>query len=350
MPVDFESALNELIAYIEHNKEKGIEVLSEQDYYHSEIWKYRIPYQADSVNLLHNVSGIPTSVIHQFLNLNILRYMVKGLPTDIYLDITITKKSFAIWFGNDLYRHSIFRVFGSDSNGFKITYTYRNENIDDKFSYEDGYQRILKDINSCINPTVVNSLNFLKFERKTLHEIIQNKIEPYGIKYLSREDFCEKYNQPKQYFYDQHNKNYNNYDFEITTEIFDNFIKDSFSQKTYKKILHLMNLLRFRAYVKGEDIKDIVKVMFPMYSSKYADYNTIFYFEFLSTTISLLDSGEFVYQDDMKDEPVFLCDQDINIIYDYFLNDLKDIIAIISKSSDERLSIKDIEIHRMMIY
>lgn len=350
MTVDFELALTKVNTYIDKLKEKGIEVLSGQDYYNSEKMTYKIPYQADSIDFLYTVSEIPKSVIHQFFNLNILRYMVKGLPTDIYLIITVTKTSFVIWFGNELYRHSIFRVFVSQSKGIEITYTYRNEKIDDNFSYEDGYQKILKEVNSYINPYVINSLHFLEFEKSTLQEIIQPKIKPYGIKYFSREDFCERFNQPKQEFHNNHNKYYDKYSFEISTKQFEGFVKDHFSEQTYKKILHLMNLLRFRIYVKGEDFKEVVKVSFPMCSSKYAEYNDIFYFEFLSTTISLLDNGEFIYQDDIKDKPVFLCDQNINIIYDYFLTDLKELIALISKSSNERLSIKDIEIHRMMIY
>jgi len=350
MTIKFESALNEVNSYIEKTKNKGIEVLFEQDYYDPQKWKYRVPYQSDSIDFIHKVSAIPKSVIDQFLNLNILRYMVKGLPTDIYLDITLTKERFVIWFGNELYRHSIFRVFVSQSEGIEITYTYRNEKISEKFTYEDGYKAILKDINSNINPTLINTLNFLNVQNLSLQKIIQEKLKPYSIKYFSREDFCESCNQDKDQYYPAYNREYPNYSFEITTDVFQNFIKDKFLEETYKKILHLMNLLRFIAYVKGENVNEVVSITFPMFLSKYARYNDVFYFDFLSTTISLIDNGEFIYHDQERDEPVFLYEQDINIIYDYFLKELNQLMIPIINSSDEHLTMKDIEVHRMTIY
>ena len=130
-------------------------------------------------------------------------------------------------------------------------------------------------------------------------------------------------------------------------DIFDNFIKDMFPDRTYKKLLQLMSLCEFKSYLLDRDSNRPVKIIFPPVS-KYLNHNYLVIFEFLDVTFSFLDDGVFYYEDPVKDVPVYL--DDIDDIYNYLLDETKQKISLMVGTPTEVLTKRDIELYKIMVY
>jgi hypothetical protein len=315
---------------------KNVMISSFQDPYNLEKFQYIIPYTDDIVDFLHDVSGIPKEFAKQFIALNKLRYIVHALPESISLHVTVDGKSLSIKLGNSLFRHNILGIDNHPTRGTIISCTYRNKMISNEFSYEDAYNKILKEVKDALNPKIVDSLSFLEFYRTTTDDIIQSKVNHVDVTYCSHSQFCNDYNKPAK-------ENI----FFIMPEIFDKFIKEMFPDRTYKKVLQLMSVCELNFYLADRDVFQPVKIIFPPIS-KYISHNTLVAFEFLDVTVSFLDDGDFYYEDPIKDTPVYL--HNIDDIYNYLLNETRQKISLRIETPVDKLTIRDIELYKIMVY
>lgn len=322
--------------FLKNLDSKNINISSFQDPYNLDKFQYIIPYTDDMVDFLHDLSGIPKEFTKQFITLNKLRYIVYAIPETISLHVTVVGNFLGIKLGNNLFRHNILGIDSHPTRGMMITCTYRNKTISNEFSYEDAYNKILKEVKDVLNTTIVDSASFLSFYRNTTNDVIQSKVDPVDVKYCSHSKFCENYNKPVK-------ENI----FFIMPDIFDNFIKDMFPDRTYKKLLQLMSLCEFKSYLLDRDSNRPVKIIFPSVS-KYLNHNYLVIFEFLDVTFSFLDDGVFYYEDPVKDIPVYL--DDIDDIYNYLLDETKQKISLMVGTPTEVLTKRDIELYKIMVY
>jgi hypothetical protein len=322
--------------FLKNLDSKNINISSFQDPYNLEKFQYIIPYTDDIVDFLHDVSGIPKEFTKQFIALNKLRYIVHALPESISLHVTVDGNSLSIKLGNSLFRHNILGIDNHPTRGTIISCTYRNKMISNEFSYEDAYNKILKEVKDALNPKIVDSLSFLEFYRNTPDDIIQRKVNHVDVTYCSHSQFCNDYNKPAK-------ENI----FFIMPNIFDKFIKDMFPDRAYKKILQLMSLCDFKFYLADRDTAIPVKIIFPPIS-KYISHNTLVVFEILDVTVAFLDDGNFYYEDPIKDTPVYL--HDIDDIYNYLLDETRQKISLRIETPVDKLTIRDIELYKIMVY
>lgn len=331
-----EYALMKFSLFLTSLTETGIEVTSFQDPYNKEKFQYIIPYKDDMVHFLHDISGIPKDFTKQFIALNKLRYIVHAFQENIYLHVTVEGTSLSIKLGNNLFRHNILGVDIYKKRGVIISCTYRNKTISKDFTYEDAYNKILKEVRDALNPMIVDSLSFLEFYKTPTNEIIQKKVNHSEVTYCSHLQFCTDYKKPAQ-------ENI----FFILPEVFDKFINDMFPEKTYKKLLQLMSLCEFKFYLADREMDRPVKIIFPPVS-KYISHNSLVAFEFLDVTVSFVDDGQFFYEDPLKDIPVYL--EDLDDIYDYLLEESKQKISLLVGTPVESLTARDIEMYKIMVY
>lgn len=322
--------------FINLSYKKEVVVQSFQDPYNLAKYTYLVSYDKDSAEFIHAISGIPKDTLKQFVTLNQFRYVINNFSVDVVLEITVINDYIAVWLGNHLLRHGILRVSHHNKNDIKISYTYRNQEIDDCFTYEVAYNKILSEINRNINPEIMNNYSFLKFHKTSADLIIQSKIDAVNVNYISHSQFCRANNKP-----DKENI------FFIMPDVFYNFIKDMFPKKIYKKLLQLISLCDFNFYLADRDINHPVKIIFPSVS-KYLNYNTIVVFEFKDITLSFSDNGEFYYEDPVKDIPVYL--YDIDEIYEHLLNEACFKISAMVGTPRERLTSRDIQMFKIMVY
>lgn len=315
---------------------KNINISSFQDPYNLEKFQYIIPYTDDMADFLHDISGIPKEFTKQFIALNKLRYIIHALPESISLHVTVTGNCLSIKLGNSLFRHNILGIDSHPTRGMMISCTYRNKTISNEFSYEDAYNKILKEVKDKINPKIVDSLSFLEFYRNTTDAIIQSKVNHVDVTYCSHSQFCNDYNKP-----DKENI------FFIMPEIFDKFIKEMFPDRTYKKVLQLISLCELNFYLADRDIFQPVKIIFPPIS-KYISHNTLVAFEFLDVTVSFLDDGDFYYENPIKDIPVYL--HDIDDIYNHLLDETRQKISLRVETPAEKITTRDIELYKIIVY
>jgi len=330
-----ETARQTFDQFIDRQYQQGVMINCFQDPYNLEKFNYFVPYNKDSDDFIYSISGIPKDVLKQFITLNQFRYMIYNFSPDIFLDITVHNDYISIWLGNRLLRHGILRV-GNNNGTIDISYTYRNKEINDEFTYDDAYNKILDEIRRDINPDIINSVSFLECYNTPTDIIIQSQLDTIEGKYISHSQFCDSYEKPEK-----------ENSFFIMPNVFDKLIKEIFPNNLYKKILQLMNLCEFKFYLKGRDINCPVKVIFPNVS-KYRQYNTIFCFEFFEKSVSFHADGAFYYHEMERDIPVYL--HDIDDIYSHLLSDLRIEISSIVGSSVETLTSRDIEMYKIMLY
>ena len=331
-----EYALRAFTMFVSLLPEKGIEVKAFQDTYNKEKFQYVIPYHENMVYFLNDISGIPIDITKQFIALNKLRYIVNALPENIYFHVTVDGNNLSIKLGNNIFRYNILGIDIYEKRGVIVSFTYRNKMINKDFTYVDAYNKILKEIKESLNPRIVDSLSFLEFYRNSTNNVIQNKLNHADIFYCSHSQFCKNYNKPEDEMI-----------FFILQENFDHFIKDMFPERTYKKLVQLMNLCKFNFYLSDRDTDLPVKIIFPRIS-KYINYNNIVVFEFLDVTIAVVDDGNFSYEDPTKDIPVYL--DDIDDIYNYLLDETKQKISLMVGTPTEGLSKRDIELYKILVY
>lgn len=330
-----ETARQTFEQFLDRQYQQDVVVTCFQDPYDLEKINYFVPYNKDSDNFIHTISGIPKDILKQFITLNQFRYMIYNLSPDIFLNVTVHNDYISIWLGNRLLRHGILRVSNNNGN-IDISYTYRNKEINSEFTYDDAYNKILDEIRRDIHPAINNTVSFLEFCNTPTETIIQSQLDTIKGKYISHSQFCEKYDKPKK-----------EDSFFIMPDIFETLIKEIFPPQLYKKILQLMNLCEFKFYLKDRDRNYPVKVIFPLVS-KYRQYNTIFCFEFFDTSVSCYADGEFYYHEMERGVPVYL--HDIDDIYNHLLSDLRIGISSIVGSSVENLTARDIEMFKIMVY
>lgn len=331
-----EYALREFARFVSLLPEKGIEVKAFQDPYNKEKFQYVIPYHENMVYFLNDISGIPIDITKQFIALNKLRYIVNALPENIYFHVTVDGNNLSIKLGNNIFRYNILGIDIYEKRGVIVSFTYRNKMINKDFTYVDAYNKILKEIKDSLNPRIVDSLSFLEFYRNSTNNVIQSKVNHADIVYCSHSQFCKNYQKPEDEII-----------FFILQDIFDEFIKNMFPERTYKKLIQLMNLCKFKFYLSDRDTDIPVKIIFPPIS-KYINYNNIVVFEFLDVTISFVDDGNFSYEDSVKDIPVYL--SSIDDIYDHLMSDIRLKISSLVGTPVESLTARDIDMYKIMIY
>jgi hypothetical protein len=328
--------LEKFSCFLKSLDSKNINISSFQDPYNLEKFQYIIPYTDDMVDFLHDISEIPKEFTKQFIALNKLRYIVHAFPECISLHVTVDGNCLSIKLGNSLFRHNILGIDSHPTRGIIISCTYRNKTISNEFTYEDAYNKILKEVKDKINPKIVDSLSFLEFYRNTTDNVIQSKVNHVDVTYCSHSQFCKGYNKPSE-------ENI----FFIMPEMFDKFIKDMFPARTYKKLLHLMSLCELNFYLADRDIFQPVKIIFPPVS-KYINHNTLVAFEFLDVTVSFLDDGDFYYENPIKDIPVYL--HDIDDIYNHLLDETRQKISLRVETPVDKLTTRDLELYKIVVY
>lgn len=328
--------LNKFSCFLKGLETKNIIISSFQDPYNLEKFQYVIPYTDDMVDFLHHISDIPKDFTKQFIALNRLRYIVHSLPERISLHVTVDGNSLSIKLGNSLFRHNILGIDIYPTRGIMISCTYRNKTITNEFTYDDAYNKILKEVRDTLNPKIVDSSSFLEFYKNTTNDVIQSKVNHVNVNYCSHSQFCKNYNKPSE-----------ENSFFIMPEMFDKFIKDMFPERTYKKLLQLMSLCAFKLYLVDRETVRPVKIIFPPIS-KYINHNTLVVFEILDVTIAFLDDGDFYYEDPAKSIPVYL--HDIDGIYKYLLDEIREDISCTVGTPIEILTSMDIDMYKIIVY
>lgn len=315
--------------------EKGIKCDANIDPQNPKVTSYEVTYQDFMLNFFNEVSGVSVSFLRQFINLDQFKSMITNKPRELKLMIMIFENYFNMRLGTHQHDTLINVVVGS-GNDATIDCTYRNRKITRYFSYDSAYELVLHDLHQRILPEIIGVSVFNKIQAKSHEEIIQQKLDPSQHRYISHDAFCEMNN------FDKKEKII---DVEKTT--FLNFLKDSLSVASNHKLLQILSLIEFDAYVSNKNRKTPIKISFPTVS-KFSKFNTLASLVYLDFGILLNDDGTFYYEDTNLDTPVYL--NDLDDIYNHLLQIIASKISEIIDTPLEQLTYRDIEMYKIVVY
>lgn len=296
---------------------------------------YEVTYQDFMLNFFNEVSDISVSFLRQFINLNNFKSLITNEPRELMLMITIYENYFDMRLGNNRYDNLIcFKSYISKKSD--ISCSYRNITIGPKFSYDDAYNMILHEIHQHILPEIINSSVFLHLYAQSDEFVIQEKLESYNHRYVSHDTFCEMNK------FDKKEKIIN-----VEKTIFLNFLKDSLSVTSNHKLLQILSLIEFDAYVSNKNRKTPIIISFPTVS-KFSKFNTLASLVYLDFGILLNDDGTFYYENTNLDTPFYL--DDLDDIYNHLLQIIASKISKSIETPLERLTRLDIEMYKMVVY
>lgn len=296
---------------------------------------YEVIYQDFMLNFFNEVSDISVSFLRQFINLNNFKSLITNETRELMLMITIYENYFDMRLGNNRYDNLI--CFNSYiSKKATISCSYRNRTIGPKFSYDDAYNMILYEIKQHILPDIIDSSIFLNLYAQSDEFVIQQKLESSNHRYISHDAFCEMNK------FDKKEKIIN-----VEKTTFLNFLKDSLSVTSNHKLLQILSLIEFDAYVSNKNRKTPIKISFPTVS-KFSKFNTLASLVYLDFGILLNDDGTFYYEDTNLDTPVYL--NDLDDIYNHLLQIIASKISKSIETPLAQLTRLDIEMYKMVVY
>lgn len=315
--------------------EKGIKYEDNSDPQNPKVTRYTVPYQDFMLTFFNKVSDVPVSFLRQFISLDNFKSIITNEPRELIFMIMIFENYFNMKLGIHQYDTLINVVVGSSKEA-TIDCTYRNRKITPYFSYDSAYELVLHDLQQWILPEIMDTSFFLQLHANSHEKIIQQKLAPSQHRYISHDAFCEMNN------FDKKEKII---DVEKTT--FLNFLKDSLSVASNHKLLQILSLIEFDAYVSNKNRKTPIKISFPTVS-KFSKFNTLASLVYLDFGILLNDDGTFYYEDTNLDTPVYL--NDLDDIYNHLLQIIASKISEIIDTPLEQLTYRDIEMYKIVVY
>lgn len=335
MSKNFSEAMVLFNTFLKNLDEKGIKCEANIDSQNPKVTCYTMPYQDFMLTFFNEVSAVPFSFLRQFISLDNFKSMITNEPRELMLMIMTFENYFNMRLGTHKYNTLINVVIGSSKEA-TIDCTYRNCKITPYFSYDSAYELVLHDLQQRILPEIMDTSFFRQIQAKSHEEIIQQKLAPSQHRYISHDAFCEMND------FDKKEKI-----IDVEKKIFLNFLKDSLSVTSNHKLLQILSLIEFDAYISNKNRNDPIKISFPTVS-KFFKFNTLVSLLYLDFGILLNDDGTFYYEDTNLDTPVYL--NDVDDIYNHLLQIIASKITEIIDIPLEQLTYRDIEIYKIVVY
>lgn len=262
--------------------------------------------------------------------------MIHNTNDDIFFRVFYNDISFEATLGNgtngclgDIINISIYL------NGNVETFTNRHTSFLEDESYDENYNISLQNLKKYMSAKIIDTNSFLKLHNLSEAAVIEKKLNEFNNK-ISYKGLI--------YLRTLMNDQIEDFD-EVS---FIKHMRSIFDENIIKKLLQILSISKLDYYLENREAEFEVAVMYIDHISKFADTNKLMFILIRDFTLILYDNGV-IYHDNSTFEMINSL-ENLDIGYNNILEKIVHKITNILEKEKEQLTVRDIELYKMMIY